>query len=197
MGVAEARVPSPAAWSVPLLREVQRGHAVAGGLHAHEEKHHSWDGCTQMRMLGESMELKDCVIKGFTLAFFFFFESLERMLEARSDWTRERYQGCQVDSGKRGWMERKSQTEAVPRALFQAEDGSLHAPNWQETPTSQAAVLTVSGASTIDLLTPCLQVPFSLWPPGCAGYFVQNHGPVAITVPSTVRPVPHSHTSAI
>lgn len=73
MGVAEARVPSPAAWSVPLLREVQRGHAVAGGLHAHEEKHHSWDGCTQMRMLGESMELKDCVVKGFTLAFFFFF----------------------------------------------------------------------------------------------------------------------------
>lgn len=71
-GVEEARVPSPAAWSVPLSREVQRGHAVAGGLHAYEERQHSWDGCTQMRMLGESMELKDCVVKGFTLAFFCF-----------------------------------------------------------------------------------------------------------------------------
>lgn len=51
------------------------------------------------------------------------------MLEARSDWTSERYQGCQVDSGKRGWMERKSWTEVVQLAIFQAEDGPLHAPN--------------------------------------------------------------------
>lgn len=72
VGVEEARMPSPAAWSVPLSREVQRGHAVVGGLHAREERHHSWDACTQMRMLGELMELKDCVVKGFTLAFLFF-----------------------------------------------------------------------------------------------------------------------------
>ena len=38
------------------------------------------------------------------------FESTERMLEARSDWTSEPYQGCQVDSGKRGWMERRNWT---------------------------------------------------------------------------------------
>lgn len=83
MGVEEVRMPSPAAWVIPLSPgEVQRGHAVVGGLRAREERHHSWDACTQMRMLGELMELKDCVVKGFTLGLFFF-ESIERMLEAR------------------------------------------------------------------------------------------------------------------
>lgn len=70
VGVEEAGMPSPAAWSVPLSRKsnedmrwweafVHVRRDTTAGMHA------------QMRMLGELMELKDCVVKGFTLAFFF------------------------------------------------------------------------------------------------------------------------------
>lgn len=62
------------------------------------------------------------MVKGFTLAFFFF-ESIERMLEARSDWTSERTKAARSTRGREGWMERKSWTEAVQLAIFQAEDG--------------------------------------------------------------------------
>ena len=112
VGMEEARVPSPAAWSVPLSWEVQLGHAVAGGLHAHEERHHSWDGCTQMRMLGESMELKDGVVKGFTLAFFFFFFlSLERNV------------------GSQKWLDKRA-LPRLPRWLGEERVDGEKKPDW-------------------------------------------------------------------